>query len=178
MDYIQEELLRQQRALAALMTGRDRPEPEWPESAIAPPPAAEDEREAPAGRPDPAGAGTVLRGPGKETPAWAVRAASVLGEGSGVGPEAGTAAAEMRRMAAARGLRRRNGGLLEKKDGGREIRAAESGGAAGHADGWPSRGNLPWETAAPAGEGTADARALSRAIQRDARRYDGGFSLY
>lgn len=35
-----------------------------------------------------------------------------------------------------------------------------------------------WDTAAAGTGAAASARALSRAIERDARRYDGGFSLY
>lgn len=41
------------------------------------------------------------------------------------------------------------------------------------------RRDLPWESGASAAlRAEEDARALSRAVQRDARRYDGGFIIY
>ena len=41
-------------------------------------------------------------------------------------------------------------------------------------------GTGPWSAGRYAGEAKAEdgARALSRAVQRDARRYDGGFTIY
>ena len=41
---------------------------------------------------------------------------------------------------------------------------------------WAARGDSGMQPDAAAPQ--ADARALSRAIERDARRYDGGFTLY
>ena len=42
---------------------------------------------------------------------------------------------------------------------------------------WLRVQNLP-NDAVPAGTEQTDVRAMSRAVQRDARRYDGGFSIY
>ena len=144
MDYIREELLRQKRLLAALMTGGHEKETEVEEGE-----SGKDE-----------GVPAML--------AAAERVKRMRGEG-----ETETA------------VRLRERG---ERDGASAAKTRISG---IYSDGEESRRR--WE-AVPAQESTlsvhvapygwttsepsADARDLSRSIQRDARRYDGGFSIY
>lgn len=138
MNYIQEELLRQRKALAALMSGAPAQE------------AEEQERS------------------GLE------RAELKTGE---------TAAADR----AAAGDRGRAGeaGAEELsasgKAAGRQVGDLRSG-ASQRSGGWTALQRTgPWQTgsgAAAADRTETDLRAVSRGVQRDARRYDGGFSTY
>lgn len=183
MDYIREELLRQRRVLAALLTGRETPE------------EAEDVQTAAFGveraepEADPGGATGRERG---DSPAAVGRAANALGEAPGSvraaeadgersggtgGPETAEAAGPPEgrpagTAATRAGRRGRAGG-----PGVTLWSAAGDGGAVGDGGVPISRGAGPW-TADVSERGAADARALSLVFQRDARRYDGGFSLY
>lgn len=179
MDYIREELLRQQRVLAALMTGEDRAEKRAPEKEPAPDRADETAWEETAGRLGPADGADTAGRLGKETsPAWAGYAETGLGEGAKGGAAEKTAAPERWETVRARERWLGDGGSLKAKSeaaGAAWQAAAGSVGESG--DSWPSGGGALW-AALPASGGLADARTLSRAFQRDARRYDGGFSLY
>lgn len=131
MDYIQEQLLRQRKALAVLMNGGTgaaaEAEPAAERTAVR---SAAAEEEAPAQR----------RGVSSQT-RMAARSRVRQETNAGAAADAVRAAAAMDRpVTAGRG----------------EIMFVGGGG----------------QTAA------TDAEAVSRAIQRDARRYDGGFSLY
>ena len=127
MDYVREELLRQRRALEALMLGAAEEEREGEE----PPPPAEDRlaRDAAERRHFPSG----VKRDGRTAPL------------------SGTGAAERR-------LRR-----------GTERPAQER-----TINRWPFKA----EDGAFAVLTQSGARSLSRVIQRDARRYDGGFTIY
>lgn len=84
------------------------------------------------------------------------------------GAEAAGSGTAVRRMEEAGGVRR--GGGAWEAPGGRTVfrEAADGAGAGPWGGGWGS-----------AAMGAADgAKALSRAVQRDARRYDGGFTIY
>ncbi|MDO4314837.1 MAG: hypothetical protein Q4C45_03605 [Oscillospiraceae bacterium] len=181
MDYIREELLRQQRALAALMTGgedAETAEDGWP--------AASDAESA--GAKTDTGAAAAWSGRGKGTSPAAPEYA-----GAEPGGEAGRVPAEDAAAEETDGTEgpgepgvfgRRSGensGLLAGGAGRAGTPWGAAGGkAAGDAGLLLSETAAPWETAgfpADAG-GAAGARALSLAFQRDARRYDGGFSLY
>lgn len=138
MNYIQEELLRQRQALAALMSGKQ-PEPEAEQAA---PEAAAQEQ------PD----------------AWWEQAAETAGPSrrSAAGAAAEQILPADRRWPVFSGV------------GGAVRAAAEQG------DGTVRRNVPVWLTAdAPRREtGGVELRAVSRGFQRDARRYDGGFSMY
>lgn len=149
MNYIQEELLRQRRALAALMSGQE-PEPEEEPAPEAPERAAEQDwrlvrREGP---------GTVRDG-GTE-----------MGAGTWERRSADTRRASVQ-------------GNLPGGGGPREAETARS-----VSERWTETGTDrlagPWAAAnaASAGERGVDLRTVSRGFQRDARRYDGGFSMY
>ena len=131
MDYIQEELLRQKRALEALMTGSVRQMEETAESA-----EAERLREV-------QGAEEVLRG--RMAAAWEMAG----------GERRGLRAGKTGTVETGRG---RNGGAVQEIMAGGAVREVR----------YVNRGRTA----------QADVQAISRTIQRDARRYDGGFSLY
>lgn len=150
MNYIQEELLRQRNALAALMSGTTAEETEAQERS---------------------GPDRAERKDGKK--AAADRAAEgVMGRAGGTGAEAVTASGE----------------AVEEEASVLKEAAADRRDAELHAStpkrsgGWTALQRMEsWRT----GSGTAaadrtamDLRAVSRGIQRDARRYDGGFSAY
>lgn len=173
MDYIREELLRQQRALAALMMGGEPlvPAEAGQEAALYGESVGLEadgngarvwngrEREAfsaPVSRTRSVGWGKTERAQGEPDAAGAVFGAygHFLGR---VEPQRGRAG---------------RAGTLQG--------AAWSGHASGAAGGLPAEATAPREAEAFAASGgdAADARALSQMFQRDARRYDGGFSLY
>lgn len=184
MDYIREELLRQQKLLAALMTGGEA----LAENAVGkatPAPAmgtgrAETEADKASARSGRRAAPAARRygADGLDEKAESARAAG-----------AGMDADEKGSRADGRGEQREPGGIGSRRTE-RGRRTAGSGGSAGtlwsaavgsaggDADIPISGAIAQWEPAGFAAGGAADARALSRAFQRDARRYDGGFSLY
>lgn len=165
MDYIREELLRQQRALAALMAGGETLETESAQGAPSDVNSAENGADAAA----------VWSGRGKRaSPAPLGSAADGLGRAAGRDPAADAAAEETAgsegpEKAGASGRRRAGSGGLWT-----------GGGTAGAPGAFDVAAAALWEAAGvPADGGAASsARELSLAVQRDARRYDGGFSLY
>lgn len=186
MDYVQEELLRQRAVLAALLGGgpeRDQREQEertlpeqepGPETVRAggnPWEAIPVER---AGRRDSAPKG---RGPGTAEPAAGERrrAAGLAEEtaepaGAARRAWAETARGGDREAPAAGETQRRGSGETADWDP-LEAAGAEDLAAAG----------AVWRRDVRSGGGggvLAEARALSRAVERDARRYDGGFFIY
>ena len=141
MNYIREELLRQQRALAALMSGEE-------------PDLAEE------------------RGEGLADLAWEER------EGlRGHGDTAGSGGRPLSRSVsrAAEGVPFFEPAAVENGEPAIPWAVAGTGaepGTTGVTVGqWPVSG-------APAAGTAMDLRSVSRGIQRDARRYDGGFSMY
>lgn len=159
MNYVQEELLRQERALTALLSGQRaaRQEEAPPEQAEADP-GSTAAREADAPLRAAARAGTQRAGDQA-----ASRADPAEADGT---PEGGTAGGSPGRETAAR----RSG-----------DRAGRGTPAAAWSSGIPQPGVPGWRETASSGlpgAGGVPAEALSRAIQRDARRYDGGFTLY
>lgn len=138
MNYIQEELLRQRNALAALMSGTTAEE------------AEERERSGP-DRAEWKGGGTAATDKDAE---------GAMGRAGETGVEAVA---------------------VSGKAAGRQAGDLRSG-APQRSGGWTAlQRTEPWRT----GSGVAmpermamDLRAVSRGIQRDARRYDGGFSTY
>lgn len=180
MDYIREELLRQQRALAALMTGGEGLEED----------AARREEPVLGGETGGAEAGEDAPFTWNERGTlFAARGHDTAASGGGAGDIwAAETAADADGKANMPGEKEESKGFVSRPAG-RGRRTAESGGNAGEP--WSTAGGravgnigiasaeagLLWAEDPPAG-GTADARALSRAFQRDARRYDGGFSLY
>ena len=126
MDYVREELLRQNRALEALMRAG----------------AAEEEREA------------------ERAESVRQRTADGTGRGMRTSDFAEPSGAEHR-------LR---GGFARELPGRRERPLwAESA---------AQRVEMPEETLGIGGHRQTDVREVSRAIERDARRYDGGFTMY
>lgn len=180
MDYIREELLRQQRALAALMTGGEGLEED----------AARREAPVLGGETGGAEAGEDAPFPWNErgTPFAARGHDTTASGGETEDAWAAEAAADADGKANMPGEKEELKSLVSRPAG-RGMRTAEGGGSAGAL--WSAAGGravgdigitsaeagLLWAEDPPAG-GAADARALSRAFQRDARRYDGGFSLY
>ena len=182
MDYIQEELRRQRAALAGLLLGGTprRSEGDHGDGGGAPPPPRSS-----GGQPEavPAGAAALSKG----------RRALFPAEGGGESPRsqaggltAPEAEALWRSASAGEGFSvkpgRRGSVRLEEA----ALSALAGGGT--EAPGLPgpqgsAGGAVPERTAAEflpveSGGGSVGAEALSRAFQRDARRYDGGFSLY
>lgn len=144
MDYIQEMLLRQKRALAVLMLG---------ETAVAG--AKEDGETAVAGA--------------KENEETALEAAAVKErQMEQETAQRSLAGAEQTARMGSGGARQERGTPVETK--GRTMGKLLPYGSA---DAWDK--GLAGETSA--GQ-TANVKAMSRVIQRDARRYDGGFSIY
>lgn len=178
MDYIREELLRQQALLVVLLTGQ----------------RLEPLEETGQQRPDPAEA--VREAEERRYLQWTEkardsRAQAPFGEPEGeaallaalAAGEAGGRAREREWPAEPERLRNGGGPAATAAESGRAaVRTAELPAGTGRA-----AGGLPGETGevrlvtelyqAERGEG-ADPAALSRAFQRDARRYDGGFRLY
>lgn len=178
MDYIREELLRQQRALAALMAGGETLETE---AALG---AASDVNSVETGT----GAAAAWSGRGRgASPAAPEYTANGPGGETGRAPVADTAAEETAgpersEEAGVSGRRRAGSGGLWAGGGqtGLPPQDAWGGGTAGAPGAFTAEAAALWEAAGvPAGGGAASsARELSLAVQRDARRYDGGFSLY
>ena len=180
MEYIREMLLRQRTALARLMLGGAAEEASETASA----PAARQNRAAPAergaGRSEMAAGGREARRSGQQS-----AAARTSGEFAWQGETlrqalarksaAGRQAAGIPGVAGTRDTSVRSAGR----------RAAGAGGLAGSGFNPPAdAGRAPggrlsaWESLPAAGGEAAGAKALSRAFQKDARRYDGGFRLY
>lgn len=163
MDYVQEELLRQQVLLSVLMNGV----------------SGGDREEAPSEAERTAAVETALgktfvgtelwressQGDGPETEALRVR----VSDGETDPVENRTAGRRMTGAAAGR-----MGSLSRRETGSGSARWADSGPAGG-----AGTGKNRWVSVSrrSAGE-SADPQAVSRAIQRDARRYDGGFTIY
>ena len=141
MNYIREELLRQQRALAALMSGEEPDLAEERGEGLAD--LAREEREGLRKHGDTAGYG------GRPLS----RSVSQAAEGVPFFKPAGVENGEPAIPWAVAGT------------------GAEPGTAGVTAGRWPVSG-------APAAGTAMDLRSVSRGIQRDARRYDGGFSMY
>ena len=170
MEYIREMLLRQRTALARLLLGGG------PEEGAASAPAAVRQKEmAPAERgTGPAGTASdgqgVLRGAAADAAGEAAGMAALAGETLG---QALARKSTARERAALSSLADGTAGSLLSA-----YRRAAGGG------GLSSGGGREGETAAAPpgfqrpGEADSGAKALSRAFQRDARRYDGGFQLY
>lgn len=180
MDYIQNELFRQRRLWSTLLLGKPRREE----------PAGEVRPESPAGI---SGWGDSSATDGRWTGAGRTGGArggrlfgtaeqAASGNAETVGMDGETAARTLmltlreqsrrRRVSTAQALERRGGAWPAGETGG----GAPTGSATGETGGT--------DPAAWAGESLrvfremADPKALSRAFQRDARRYDGGFPLY
>ena len=182
MEYIRDMLLRQREVLARLMLGGAADTPD----ASAAPEAARWDGGVPAkGGTAPGGAVSggreVRRTQRRETALWPGLS----------GPEGETLRQALARKSAER-QRALASGLADAEGIARALPAARRGSAGG--DGRSPGGT---GTARPVGDGGtetadvllevrqrgaadagADAKALSRAFQRDARRYDGGFRLY
>lgn len=163
MDYVQEELLRQQVLLSALMngvSGRDREEaPSQAERTAA--------VETALGK---TSAGTGLWGESGQGDRLETEALRVRMSDEETVPE-GNRAAGRRMTGAAAG---RMGSLSRRETESGSARWVGSGPA-----GDAGTGKNRWVSVSrrSAGE-SADPQAVSRAIQRDARRYDGGFTIY
>ena len=163
MDYVQEELLRQQVLLSALMNGVSGKERENA-------PLQAERTAAMEAVLRKASAGTGLlgesgRGDGPETEALRVR----VSDDEAV-PE-GNRAAGRRTTGTAAG---RTASLSRRERGSGSAGRAGSGPAGG-----AGTGGGRWVSGSRQTAGkTADPQAVSRAIQRDARRYDGGFTIY
>lgn len=183
MDYIREELLRQQRALAVLMTGGESVEHREMEKEAAFDRAVEANREEAADPSVLGGEAVVLHGLGKNiSPARAEQAENGVDRGPGEELVEWAAAEEIRESFEER--ERRPGGdhgFLRTGDSraGTAWQATGDRNMDGDAGVWTFESGTLWEAAfSERGGGFDNARALSRAFQRDARRYDGGFSLY
>lgn len=159
MNYIQEELLRQRRALAALMSGTTAEETE--------------ERENNSGAER-----AAKKSSGPENVAWesSESAASFQDTGEAMKRAGGTRKEELSasREAAA--------GWQDGETSGNHKDGALRSSAPKRSGGWTAlRRTEPWQAgsgAAGTEQPATDLRAVSQGFQRDARRYDGGFSAY
>lgn len=179
MDYAQEELLRQRRVLAALLfIGRERmprgetavPAPLQGESArsMVPPAARQTNLE---GAGSLSGLGAADAAEEERLTARPESGAAEAQAGNGARPEAASAGAAVRSA---------DGGRTESRRGKREAPAGGDSAPQSGSYRWTeaaSVGSFPVARAGTAAAGRMEARALSRAIQRDARRYDGSFTL-
>lgn len=160
MDYVREELLRQQKLLATLMSGGAKTE------------------ENPEGEPE--------QTPGTEESLWEASSGTrAFAEGTGgTGPE--TAALRVRMSQPGQGERdpAADGDASSEREFPRETSAGGIGAAepdrwSGIRTGMPDPDDWGWTSVVRrSAAGGTDAQAVSRAIQRDARRYDGGFTIY
>ena len=158
MDYVREELLRQQKLLAALMSGR----PKAKEGAESGPERTSGREEIWSGTSSGTGAAVEeTGGTGLETTALRVRISRPDQE-------------------------KRDSATVEASSE-RETQSEPSADRAVESDGWAKSVQLGMPDAddwgwAPvlrrSAAGGTDAQTVSRAIQRDARRYDGGFTIY
>lgn len=177
MDYIQEELRRQREALAAVLLGggvRQAPENSREVSRLftgALSPLRSEEAEQAAAETAPGSAGIQrLRFAAEDGTAGKGGAPAAFGGGpaeeGAAGPRAETAAAAAE-----------SGGAAPVPGGGRT--AAESvPQEARRSPGASAAERTVTELVYPAGGAAVTAESLSRAFQRDARRYDGGFTPY
>lgn len=163
MDYVQEELLRQQVLLSALMngvSGRDREEaPSQAERTAA--------VETALGK---TSAGTGLWGESGQGDRLETEALRVRMSDEETVPEGNRAAG--RRMTET--VAGRTASLSRRGTGSGSVDWAGSGLAGGTGTGGSRWVSVSRQTAGK----SADPQAVSRAIQRDARRYDGGFTIY
>lgn len=159
MDYVQEELLRQERILATLLYGGQVPKA-IPADQVSAPPPTEADRASPAERLGTQGASGGWSGtaPPTDRAAGAEEGETLPAAGQ---TTAGPAAVH-RQSSARRGQRGRA--------------ALPQGGAVQAVSPRPDR--ELFRASDQTGRAAADVRAVSRAIQRDARRYDGGFTIY
>lgn len=159
MDYVQEELLRQERILATLLYGGQVPKA-IPADQVSAPPPTEADRVSPAERLGTQGASGGWSGtaPPTDRAAGAEEGETLPAAGQ---TTAGPAAVH-RQSSARRGQRGRA--------------ALPQGGAVQAVSPRPDR--ELFRASDQTGRAAADVRAVSRAIQRDARRYDGGFTIY
>lgn len=184
MEYIREMLLRQRTALARLMLGGAAEETSETVSA----PAA-DRREAAVPAERGTGCSEMAAG-GRE-----VRRSAAADAGEGSAADTAAPAGETLRQALARKSAARERAVRSSPAGAGEtvLPPASYRRSAGEESGSAGRTGVTWiggdgetepagalpEFQRPGGTGSgAGAKALSRAFQRDARRYDGGFQLY
>lgn len=159
MDYVQEELLRQERILATLLYGGQVPKA-IPADQVSAPPPTEADRASPAERLGTQGASGGWSGTAPPTD----RAAGAEeGETLPAAGQTTTGPAAVHRQSSAR-------------RGQRGRAALPQGGAVQAVSPRPDR--ELFRASDQTGRAVADVRAVSRAIQRDARRYDGGFTIY
>ena len=181
MEYIREMLLRQRTALARLMLGGAAEEA----SEIASAPAARQDRAAPAergaGRSEMAAGGREARRSGQQSAAAAHTSGEFAWQGETLRQALARKSAAGRQAAGIPGV----AGTRDTSVRSAGRRAAGAGGLAGSGFNPPAdAGRAPggrlsaWESLPAAGGEAAGAKALSRAFQQDARRYDGGFRLY
>lgn len=189
MDYVRQELLRQGAVLAALLGGGEEIRQESPEQR--------------AGEQAEAGGGLELRRTAAETfPAgravgWntaALAAGGAAGQaGAGERRPSPASAEEAEETGGAGRRRRAPAGEDRTGDGGRLAAPAAVKGRLGGPAGVSETefpefagtdgavfGGVRWWMGTGGGRSAAaaEARAVSRAVERDARRYDGGFSIY
>lgn len=200
MDYAGWELERQRRALAALLLGgaeRDALATEGPAAWQAAGPAAGNGGAAVGGT-DRGGTGWKVLNPLEDRRASAVGGWSVA---EWLAERIGTAAENWDRRSLTAAESRRSGRtgvyLAEtlRTSGAKQVLRAVEGQAVSvqgemfesvpagwnRAGGWtesPSAGGGPWSGGVPVKADRETAKALSLAVQRDARRYDGGFRMY
>jgi hypothetical protein len=183
LDYIQEELARQRRALAALMSGGSEETRETSNHASASERAGAGETLAAILAAAVTGNltdGTALLDGGALAELAAQRVREKLAESAepsgtaSLQPLAETresgAAASVQDTAAERRETVRAGAVSRRQTGTAELRTNVQTAGDDVAAVWVAAGG-------GTGNGT-DVRAVSRAVQRDARRYDGGFSIY
>lgn len=163
MDYVQEELLRQQVLLSALMNGV----------------SGKEREDAPLQAERAAAVESALQKISAGTGLWG-------GSGQGDGPETkalrvrmsdGETDPEENRTAGRRTtgtVAGRTGSLSRRETGSGSVGRVGSGPTGGTGTG---RGRWVSVSRQTAGK-SADPQTVSRAIQRDARRYDGGFTIY
>ena len=182
MEYIREMLLRQRTALARLMLGGVAEETS--ETASAP---AADRREAAVpmdrgtGPSEMAAGGREARRSGQQSAAAAHTSGEFAWQGETLRQALARKSAAGRQAAGIPGV----AGTRDTSVRSAGRRAAGAGGLAGSGFNPPAdAGRAPggrlsaWESLPAAGGEAAGAKALSRAFQQDARRYDGGFRLY
>lgn len=163
MDYVKETLRRQSAAWLALFGGNETASPEAAEEGGEPSALRQAETEARA----------------VETAARSEAAARVLQDAAAEEPVRERLTGEGERLTGEEEwLTRRSSRAAPTWESG-------SGGSAAQVTGMESPGaeSAQWEAEAALREGrgaleTADARAISRRFERDARRYDGGFQFY
>jgi hypothetical protein len=178
LDYIQEELLRQRRVLAALMTGGDEDTREAANAAGTAEPTSGRESLTAVLEAVMAGTwedGTVDGGTVAEVAAQSVRE-KLARTAELPGTAVSQSPAETRESSGASAARNT---AVEQRET-IPVSRRQGGAAPLWADAQMTGGGDAAAVWAAAGGGTqrgADVREMSRAVQRDARRYDGGFSI-